>query len=207
MIRINLIPPEILGKRRDERRRRWVWLSGGVLLLIVGAFALLVFFQVASATNDVAAIQQQAQAMQAQTNRFDVFQQKEADLRLRQGAVSAATAGRIDWAELLYELGLVLPRDVYLTTFTGTDNAGGSGDSASSVSLAGIAVPDADKTPQIGYKSIAKVLVRLTEMTQLDNVWLQSAALHSADDVEDSYEWSVSARITPSATQTASSGQ
>jgi Tfp pilus assembly protein PilN len=197
MIRINLIPPEILAKRRDERRRSWVWLGGFILLAVVALFCLFVFIQVASSTSDVASVQQQAQTLQAQTSRFDVFQKKEAELLQRKDSVSAALAGRVDWAGTLYELGLVLPTDVYLTTFTGNDTAvSGSG---GSVTLAGVAVPDADKTPAIGYKSIAKVLVRLTEMTQLDNVWLTSAnAKVDAASGAKTYEWSISSRITPS---------
>jgi len=205
MIRINLIPPEILGKRKDERRRSWVWLGGFVLLAIVALFCLFVFIQVASATSDVVSVQQQAQSLQTQTSRFDVFQKKEAELLQRKDAVAAALAGRVDWAETLYELGLVLPTDVYLTTFTGNDApVSGSG---GSVTLAGVAVPDSDKTPAIGYKSIAKTLVRLTEMKQLDNVWLSSAnSKVDAASGSTVYEWSISSRITPSQTTSSSAG-
>jgi hypothetical protein len=96
---------------------------------------------------------------------------------------------------------------VYLTTFTGVDG-GGSG-SGSTLSLAGDSVPNPDKTPSIGYKSIAKLLVRLTEMKELDSVWLSSASLNSVTDTStaDSYQWSVTARITPSSTSTSSAGQ
>lgn len=206
MIRINLIPPEILATRRDERRWQWVWVGGGVLAAIVVMFYLVMVLQVAGATSDVASVQQQAQQLQAQTARFDVFEQKESDLKVRQDAVKAAMAGRVDWQEMLFELGLVLPRDVYLTTFSGVD--AGTNGSGSTVSLAGVAVPDSEDTPGPGYKSIAKVLVRLTEMPQLDSVWLSSAALSSdALSTAPTYDWSVNAKITPVATQTVSSGQ
>jgi Tfp pilus assembly protein PilN len=206
MIRINLIPPEILAKRKDERRRSWVWLGGAILLAIVAMFCLIVFIQVASSQADVASVQQQATALQTQTSRFDVFQQKEADLRQRQDAVAAATSGKVDWAGMLYELGLVLPTDVYLTAFTGTDAGavGGGG----TVTMGGTAVPDADKTPAIGYKSIAKTLVRLTEMTQLDSVWLSNASTKiDAASGQTLYDWSVTTRITPSQATSSSAGQ
>jgi Tfp pilus assembly protein PilN len=204
VIRINLIPPEILASRRDESRWKWVWLSGGIIALVVALAWSVMYLQVAASTSDVASIQQQAATKVAETSRFNVFQQKEADLQVRQSAVDTAIAGKIDWSEMLYELGLVLPKDVYLTTFTGVDN----GSTGSVVTLAGQARFDPETAPAVGYKSIAKMLVRLTELTQLDSVWLTSASLGTGTDTQaPMYTWSVNANITPVATQTASSGQ
>jgi Tfp pilus assembly protein PilN len=123
MIRINLLPPEIMVARRDEHRWKWVWLAGGLMAVVVAIVWGIVFLQVASSRADVASIQQQAAMLRAQTTRFDVFQRKEDTLRVRKDAVAAATAGRIDWARMLFELGLVLPDDIYLTVFTGSDGA------------------------------------------------------------------------------------
>ena len=198
MIRINLIPPEILQSRKDEQRWKWVWLAGGIAALAVALFWATTYLQLSSATSDVASIQQDVATMQAQTSRFAVFEQKEAELKVRQDAVDTASKGRIDWSQLLYELGLVLPRDVYLTTFTGVDNAGGGTATDSVVTLAGQAVYDPDEVPANGYKSIAKMLVRLTEMSELDSVWLTSGTLGAGSDTQaPMYQWAVNARITP----------
>jgi Tfp pilus assembly protein PilN len=198
VIRINLIPPEILQSRKDEQRWKWVWLAGGIAALAVALFWAATYLQLSSATSDVAAIQQDVANAQAQTSRFAVFEQKEADLKVRQDAVQAAKEGRIDWSQLLYELGLVLPRDVYLTTFTGVDNSTAGAATGSVVTLAGQAVYDPDEVPANGYKSIAKMLVRLTEMSELDSVWLTSATLGTGSDTQaPMYQWAVNARITP----------
>lgn len=204
MIRINLIPPEILASRRDERRWKWVWLFGGLLAVVIALFWAVIFLQVNAATSDVASVQQEAAALTAQASRFDVFQRTEADLSVRKDAVNAAIAGRIDWSQLLFELGLVLPRDIYLTTFTGVDN----GASDSVVTLAGQALFDPKRAPALGYKSIAKMLVRLTELKQLDSVWLTSASIGTGTETEaPKYTWAVNARITPGSAQTAPVGQ
>jgi len=198
VIRINLIPPEILQSRKDEQRWKWVWLAGGIAALAVALFWATTYLQLSSATSDVASIQQDVATMQAQTSRFAVFEQKEAELKVRQDAVDTASKGRIDWSQLLYELGLVLPRDVYLTTFTGVDNAGGGTAADSVITLAGKAVYDPDEVPANGYKSIAKMLVRLTELSELDSVWLTSSTLGTGSDTEaPMYDWAVNARITP----------
>ena len=198
MIRINLIPPEILQNRRDESRWKWVWLGGGILALVVAMFWGFMFLQVMSSTQDVAAAQQDAANLQAQTSRFQIFQQKEADLNVRQAAVDAAKKNRIDWTRMLNELGLVLPTDVYLTTFTGTDN-GDTGDSI--VTMAGEGVDEPDDSPNNGYKSVAKMLVRLADLRQLDSVWLTSMSLGGGSDTEaPMITWAVNARITPGVT-------
>ena len=207
MIRIYLIPPEILQARRDESRWKSVWLGGGIATLVVVLFWAVLFLQVGTATTEVASIQQDAASLTAQTSRFDVFKQKEADLRVRQDAVDSATAGAIDWDKLLTELGLVLPNDVYLTTFTGVDNAASGVTGNSVITLAGQARFDPEESPALGYKSIAKMLVRLTEMKQLDNVWLTSATKNPDTETEaGNYLWAVTANITPAPTQTASAG-
>jgi Tfp pilus assembly protein PilN len=204
VIRINLIPPEILQARKDEQLWKWVWLFGGVAALLVAMFWSFMFLQVATTTTEVASLQQDAQNLQAQTSRFAIFQQKEADLSARKSAVTAALAGRVDWARLLNEMGLVLPTDVYLTTFTGSD---GGAASDSIVTIAGEAIDEPDDSPDNGYKSVAKMLVRLTELEQLEAVWLSSTSVPAIVDGATEapmITWAVSARITPSVTPTAS---
>jgi Tfp pilus assembly protein PilN len=199
MIRINLIPPEILQNRKDETRWKWLWLGGGVLALVLAMFWGIMFLQVITSTADVASVQQQAATLQAQSSRFRVFQQQEADLRTRQAAVAAAMRGRIDWARLLNELGLVLPTDVYLTNLTGVDNSTGGASGDSVVTLAGQAVDEPDDVPENGYKSVAKMLVRLADLQQLDSVWLTNTFTGGGSPTEaPMITWAVNARITPS---------
>jgi Tfp pilus assembly protein PilN len=205
VIRINLIPPEILATRRDERRWKWVWLAGGLIAAGIALFWATTYLQVSAANSEVASIQQEATSLQGQTARFSVFQRNEADLNVRKAAVTAAMAGRIDWSRMLFELGLVLPNDIYLTTFTGVDSGSGSG---SVVTLAGQAIYNPAKAPAVGYKSIAKMLVRLTEMSQLDSVWLTSATLGAGTTEQaPTYQWAVNARITPDSALVTPSGQ
>jgi len=89
-------------------------------------------------------------------------------------------------------------------TFTG---AGGGGQADSIVTLAGQAIDEPEDSPNNGYKSIAKLLVRLTELEQLDSVWLSSTSVDTAlgtDGTAPMITWAVSARLTPSTTPTSS---
>jgi Tfp pilus assembly protein PilN len=205
VIRINLIPPEILQNRRDERLWKWMALAGGVIVAVLVLFWAFMALQVTASTAEVDSVVTQATQLETQAQEFQVFQKTEADLNVRKGAVVAAKAGAVDWARMLYEVGLVLPKDIYLTAFTGTD-AGTGGDSI--VNLTGQAVDKVSDSPDNGYKSVAKMLVRLADLDQLDSVWLSNTSLAAStgSSTAPMIGWTVSARITPgsSAAPTAS---
>jgi Tfp pilus assembly protein PilN len=204
VIRINLIPPEILQNRKDERRWKWMAVSGGVAVAVLVMFWAFMALQVTASTAEVDSIAQEVTGLETQAAQFQVFQRVESDLKVRQNAVVAAKMGAVDWARMLYELGLVIPRDIYLTSFTGSD-AGAGG--ASSVSLAGQAVDKLNDSPDNGYKSVAKMLVRLAELDQLDSVWLSNTSIGAeTGDIAPMISWTASARISPAATATPSPG-
>jgi len=202
VIRINLIPPEILQNRKDERRWKWMALAGGIVAAVLVMFWAFMALQVTASSAEVDSIVAEATALESQAAQFQVFQKTEADLTVRKNAVAAAKAGEVDWARMLYELGLVLPKDIYLTSFTGADGGVGG---ASSVNLVGEAVDKLSDSPDNGYKSVAKMLVRLADLDQLDSVWLSSTSVPEVTgDTAPMITWTVSTRISADATATPS---
>jgi Tfp pilus assembly protein PilN len=174
VIRINLIPPEIVQKRKDEKRWQWVGLGTVVLAVVIALVYSVLLFQVVGKQADVASVKQEAADLQSETSRFQIFQQQQADLQLREAAVAAASQGRVDWARMFNELGLVLPSDSYLTAFNGSEGSAGA---EGVVTLSGVANDHPDNNAKSGYKTVAKALVRLADLQQLDSVWLTNAAL------------------------------
>jgi Tfp pilus assembly protein PilN len=121
VIRINLLPPEIGQKRKDEERWRWVILGAIVTaVVLVGVFGVLQF-QVTQKQNEVAAVKQQAESLKQSAARFQVFQDKQADLVNRQTVATTALAGRMDWAKICGEIGLILPADIFLMRIGATE--------------------------------------------------------------------------------------
>jgi Tfp pilus assembly protein PilN len=197
VIRINLIPPEILQNRKDEQRWKWMALVGVVVVAVLVLFWAFMALEVTASTTEVDSIVQEVTGLEAQAAQFQVFQATEADLNVRKGAVLAAKSGSIQWAQMLYELGLVLPKDIYLTSFSGVD-AGTEG--GSNLSLVGVAM-DRRSNPDNGYKSVAKMLVRLAELDQLGSVWLSNTTLaQPTGNIMPNISWNVSAKITTTAT-------
>lgn len=180
MIRINLLPPEIGRKRRDEERWRWVIL-GGILgaVVLVGVFAFMAL-TVSVKQGEVAAVQQEAAGLQQSAERFKVFQQNQAELEKRKGIARTALAGRIDWSKLYSEIALVLPADIYLIRIGSTEpkpapvggTGAAAGPTAGKLTFDGRALDFPNDVPDLGYKSLAKLLVRLADLDLIGNVWL-----------------------------------
>jgi Tfp pilus assembly protein PilN len=172
MTRINLLPPEITQKRKDERS--WTYVIAGILALfvIVAVLWFAMLIQVVSKESEVAGVQQQADALTGQVARFSIFQQKQDDMNRRSSVVSQALARRVDWSEVLYETSLIMPADVFLTRFAGS---GAEVAGAPVFIMEGSSANIVDVGSNSGYDSIAKLLVRLTDLPDVNSVWLVSA--------------------------------
>lgn len=179
MIRINLLPPEITQKRKDEQRWRWIVIASIVVAVVFAGVFLLLQLQVSMKQGEVASVKQQAAVLEQQAQRFQIFQVKQADLANRRTVVANALAGRVDWSRLLSEVALVQPSDIYLTQLGVTQPVMGVAGVAATpgqLTMAGRALDVSNDVPDLGYKSIAKLLSRLTDLEQLDAVWLTDSA-------------------------------
>lgn len=205
MIRINLLPPEITQKRKDEQRWRWLILGSVGLFLIVGFVFAALQIQVSIRASEVASIRQQAEGLQVEAQRFQVFQLKEADLQNRTSIAETALVGRMDWSALFTEVALVMPAETWARSMTSSEP---KGNTPGAFALAGAAIDYLYDVPDLGYKPIAKLLIRLAELPRLNNVWMGSTAKPAMPSTESTLtqyiDFSVSASILGESTQTAS---
>lgn len=167
MIRINLLPPEIVAKRKSEGRWLWVGLVFALVLVLLVSFWGFNRMTVGAAENEVARLEQEALELEQEAESFAIFEQNQADLDQRKATVATALDGMVDWTRLCQEFSLVLPGDMWLGLLTGDQEAG--------LSLAGSALDPFDDVPDQGHKTIAVLLVRLADLEQLQNVWLATS--------------------------------
>jgi Tfp pilus assembly protein PilN len=166
MMRINLLPPEILERRKAEKRIAWVILAAVLVAVALAAVWGFAYFRLQGKQDELAAMQQQVESTNAQAAQLAIFEERAAELETRRATAEFALQGRRNWARLLNELSLVLPTDVWLTTLSATEQT---------VDIQGMAIDSADDSPDAGHKSMAKVLLRLADLDQLSNVWLMNS--------------------------------
>jgi Tfp pilus assembly protein PilN len=186
-IHINLLPPEILQKRKAESRRLVFLAVGLTVVALLGLTWMFGALFVGIKTQEVASAQQDAASLRSQAASFKVFEDRAADLTAREAVANRALDGRIEWSRIMGDLSLVLPPDIWLGTLDGVqrmDNAGAAPAAGSTtgktapgatLTLAGFSLDEPVDKANGGFKSIAQLLVRLNDLDQLNNVWLTDA--------------------------------
>jgi hypothetical protein len=167
MVRINLLPQEILEKRRFERDIRYVVLAAVAALVVLFAAYGLLAIQVGQRNAELQDRQQTVANLNAQAEAFAIFEEKESDLEARLLLADEALAGRVEWGRVANELSLIMPSDVWIVTLTTDEEQG--------VTMFARAVDSETDVPDVGHKAVAKTLVRLNDLEQLSSVWLSSS--------------------------------
>lgn len=163
MTRINLLPPEVLKRRRAERV---------LVLAIVGMVALIVilFFvygitalRVGSAKQELDDVKVERRKLEKQISSYKVYDTQKKEYNRLQGLADKAIAGEILWHRYFNDIAMVIPSDVWLTEFAGE---------ATGVEINGTT---------FAHNSVADWLLRLSQVKdeqgkeKFYNVWLDSS--------------------------------
>jgi Tfp pilus assembly protein PilN len=168
MFKINLLPKEVLERRRYEDWYPRVFLIAAVALVLVIALYALFAFQANAMRGELQSVQEDSQLYQQSAEKLSIFEKKETQLQQREVVAQAALAGRVNVGEVANDISLVLPDEVWLESLTINQETG--------LILAGNTPRSAGQSADVAYKSVAKTLVRLSELPGLYDVWLDSAA-------------------------------
>lgn len=167
MVRVNLLPREVIERRKYEQLYRYVFIGAvGMVLIVLFAYAGIMLLG-QQKSDDLQALQEDSKQYQSQADAFGVFEAKEQELLAREQVAQTALAGRINMGMLAEEVSLVLPDEVWLGSMTISEKDG--------LTLAGNTPRSTSESVDIAYKSIAKLLVRLNELPTLFDVWLVTA--------------------------------
>lgn len=199
MIRINLLPPEIIERRKYERFYPIVFIVAGVIAAVVLMAWLVLKFAVSSSNDELQRIEQSAADLRVQAENLAVFELKEQELAQRQAVAQKALQGRIDMGRLAEEISLVLPEEVWIERLEAGEEAG--------LSAALWAPEPLGQESSEGYKSAASTLVRLGSLDSLSDVWLGQASVGDFAAYQgitgeapsvDALSFEVSAKVRPS---------
>ncbi len=168
MVRINLLPAEIIERRKYERYYPVILLVGAVVLvlLLVAAGALSVFSnqrntQLQQSREQIAALKQKAEELK-------IFEEQQQALEARQQVANVALAARVEMGKLMEEVSLVLPDALWVDAMTLHQDEG--------LTVHGYTPDSARGAQDSSYKSIAAALVRINSLEDIEDVWLNQAA-------------------------------
>lgn len=196
-MRINLLPPEILEKRKAEKRLVYVALAALLVIVVLAGLYAFAFVQLKAKQSVVTTREQELAQATTRANELQVFEQKATELQRRKSVAEQALAGRINWAKLFDEVSLVMPTDMWATVMNTNEKTG--------LQIDGYALDSATDSPDLGHKSIAKLLVRLADLDQLNDVWLTNAAKTTLND-SPVIQFSVTAGVSESSVASSGAG-
>lgn len=167
MVRINLLPPEIIERRKYERFYPYVFIAGGLLLAMVVASWGATQWVVGGRATVLQQTRENTQGLNEQAAALAVFELRESEFDARQQAATQALEGRVDMGSLAEEISMVLPEEVWVERLFINEETG--------VTLNADTPNSDDRTMAEGYKSVAATLVRLSTLDDLHDVWLTGA--------------------------------
>jgi len=168
MLRINLLPREVLDRHRFEGWYRIVFIIAlGLVVFVFLVWAGLIIL-VQQKSDELTTQREKAAQYAEQGKSFDIFEKKESELSARQSLAQAALANRINTGKVAEEISMVLPDEVWIDSMSLDEIAG--------MSFVGNTPRSSGRSLNMAYKSVAKTLVRVNELPELTDVWLSNAA-------------------------------
>jgi Tfp pilus assembly protein PilN len=173
---VNLLPPRYRPARASGERPGIGYAALGALAIVLLMVVLYVTTQNSiNDANDKKAIAdvktQEAQAKIGQLSAYAAFASLKAS---RERAVAGVATVRYDWERLMREMALVLPHDVYLTSFT----AAAGGAAAGAVAGTGPTLAISGCAPS--HPDVATTIVRLRKLHNVVDVALATSTKAAA---------------------------
>lgn len=122
-IRVNLLPPEILGQQKQKRKQLMMLLAGGlVLVFLVGLFGVL--FTVTAMTNaEAARLQERREILEQQAKAYRPYEEMSERIARTEKLIKQAVGSAPNWAGVITEIGISIPPTVWLSELSATYKA------------------------------------------------------------------------------------
>jgi Tfp pilus assembly protein PilN len=184
---VNLIP---LEERRDGSAKlrggplAYVVVAALVLLLAGVTLAVITENEVSSRKAEVAILKSENAAAEAKATRLTSYTQLSDIHQQRVATVTQLADSRFDWEQVIRELSLILPSNVWLTNLTGTANPEVTVNGAASIELR-----DSVQGPALeilgcasGQDAVAGFISDLKDIEGVTRVAVQSSQLGDAEE-------------------------
>lgn len=178
---VNLIPGDLRhGQHSPMRTGLLPYLVVGALVALLAAVALLVTVnsQVSERESELATVEREDKAAEAQANRLAAYTQFQAVHEQRLATITSLADSRFDWERVMRELALVLPGDVWLSELNASatsEGEGGGGTSDLRGSVAGPAL--VINGCATGQEAVAGFVTALKDIDGVTRVGVEESTL------------------------------
>ncbi len=177
---VNLIPPEILIRRRHAVFVRRAVMAACVLVALVAGLLGIQKIQLANLRAEQAQMMETMAANQEMTKRIESEKTKQAELKAR-AAILLNAMDSPRWGKILFELSTIVPSDIWIQSlaFSPQDRKS-AGDAAPPSGIGTNAVPAEDVLHDFGEiriqgggagaQSVSRFIEELSKSSHFDNV-------------------------------------
>lgn len=172
--RINLLPPEVLEKRRAERVTIYIVVVVILVILVLAGVFSLNFWRISQAERDLEAVKVRNEKINQAIAEYKVYEKRKKELEEKEKIINEAMKGEIAWHKILNEVSMVIPSDVCLTSF--------AGDAETGITCKGYTLDYSFDAPDLGHKPVAKWMIRLGDIKTLTQIWLTLSQKTTLED-------------------------
>jgi len=165
-ISINLLPKEVLEKRKTEQQLAFVLLGVVVMVILLASVYGFNFVRIIQAQTDLEAVKAENARVQTEIAKIGDFERVRSLVEQKQSLISTITSKKYSWSRLLNNISLIVPNEVWLTRLEVQDQG--------KLSFSGKALAGTE-TSGIGHKPVAKWLVHMSELNDIEDVWLSTS--------------------------------
>lgn len=178
--RVNLLPPEIAEQRKARRIQAGLGLVALSSVALVGGLYLMANHSVSAAQSDLAAAEQQTAQLKAETAKYAGVTATIAATEAAQAQLVTAMGDEVRYSQLLTDISLAIPGNVWLKTLVfapaqvrpGGAAAPGAGPVGSSVPVSGAATSVTPVATPIGTLTVTGVGFEHDDLA----LWLEAIA-------------------------------
>lgn len=160
-ININLLPKEIIEKRKTESRFVYFVFVFSALVIVLAVIYTVNFLRISAQTREIEQLKAENVRYEKAISEIQSYEVRKKELERRETLLATATSGEVTWSRFLNNVSLIVPNEIWLTSLQLNPES-------ISFSASALASPDA------AYKPVAKWLVHLAELKSLSEIQLSS---------------------------------
>lgn len=166
LIQINLLPKEVLEKRKSEHRLALALLGLLGMVLILCSIYGLNMVRIVQAQSSLEEVKAENNRLQTEIAKIGDFERIRLRVEEREALVKTVTAAKYSWSRFLNNVSLIVPNEVWLSSLTVEEEG--------SISFIGRALAGS-RISGVGHKPVAKWMVHLEQLDDIEDVWLTSS--------------------------------